>query len=106
MNPARIAAVIGAAVISVAAGTAGAASATGPARPGSPAAQVRSAAPGAPGDMTAICLRMMRVYPAMTGMHAQTLRGAHGMGQMNQQMPGGRRGVTGGIPCHGGPAVP
>ncbi len=69
-------------VISVTAGTAGA----GPAR--LPPAQVRSAASPAAGGMSAICRRMMREYPAMTGMHAQTMRGADDIGQMNQPMTG------------------
>jgi len=38
--------------------------------------------------MSAICRRMMREYPAMTGMHAQTMRGADDIGQMNQPMTG------------------
>jgi hypothetical protein len=89
VNPARIAAVIGAAVISVTAGTAGAAFASGPAGHGATATQVRPAAPGAPGAMTGTCRRMMREYPAIAAIPGQMIRGTRGMGQMDQQMTGG-----------------
>ena len=96
MSAAILAAVIGAAVISVTAGTAGAAFASSPARHGATAGQVRSAAPGAPGAMTGTCRRMMRQYPAMAGMPGQMMRGTRGMGQMDQQMTGGGpAGMTG-----------
>ena len=105
MNAARIAAVLGAAVISVTAGTAGAAFAGSPARPGATAAQVRSAAPAAPGAMTGSCQQMMREYPAMARMHEPMMGGTRGMGQMNQQMAGGGpAGMMGGHSVMAGPA--
>ena len=97
MNAARIAAVIGAAVISVRAGTAGAAFASSPARTGVTAARVRSAAPAAPGAMTGSCQQMMREYPAMARTGEPMMGGTRGMGQVNQQMAGGEvAGMMGG----------
>jgi hypothetical protein len=97
VNAARIAAVIGAAVISVTAATAGAAFASSLARPGAPAAQVRSAAPSGAGARTGSCQRMMHEYPAMARMHEEMMHGTRGMGQMNQQMTGGEvAGMMGG----------
>lgn len=106
MNAARIAALIGTAVISVTTGTAGAAFAGRPAGPGAAAALVRSAAPAPPGVRTGSCQQMMREHPAMARMHRQMMHGMRGMGQMNQQMAGGGPAgmMDGGSAATAGPA--
>jgi len=103
VNAIRIAAVIGAAVISATAGTAGAAFASDPARLGATAVQVRSGAPGAPDAMTGICQQVMREHPAMARGHGQVMRGTRGLGQMNQPMTGAGRHDGRGVPRQGSP---